>query len=271
MDIVQRNFFRIIKSGAFEDKDTLEPISPFKWRKLYKLVLSQNVLIPFAKGVNNYTQDKNLSLPIDLINEVKTKLIENKNTVNNRKINNKLIINFFRQRKYKSIVYKEKHSIDTSIETLNVLYLIIFNMNKMINSGLYFEGIIELGQFLRAKGQKVDFVKLEKWIYTLSLKRITQLQGYILITMFQFAPEELPFIHKETKRSKRHKNHTIAKLLKDNAKKQRLKEKKLSLVYNNNTIIKNIKYTYHYFYYAHIETIFNFFYNIIKNIVDIEE
>ncbi len=132
MDIVQRNFFRIIKSGAFEDKDTLEPISPFKWRKLYKLVLSQNVLIPFAKGVNNYTQDKNLSLPIDLINEVKTKLIENKNTVNNRKINNKLIINFFRQRKYKSIVYKEKHSIDTSIETLNVLYLIIFNMNKMI-------------------------------------------------------------------------------------------------------------------------------------------
>ena len=35
MDIVQRNFFRIIKSGAFEDKDTLEPISPFKWRKLY--------------------------------------------------------------------------------------------------------------------------------------------------------------------------------------------------------------------------------------------
>ena len=94
MDIVQRNFFRIIKSGAFEDKDTLEPISPFKWRKLYKLVLSQNVLIPFAKGVNNYTQDKNLSLPIDLINEVKTKLIENKNTVNNRKINNKLIINF---------------------------------------------------------------------------------------------------------------------------------------------------------------------------------
>ena len=44
MDIIQRNFFRLIRSGAFNDKSQIEVMSAFKWRRLYEIVMFQNVL-----------------------------------------------------------------------------------------------------------------------------------------------------------------------------------------------------------------------------------
>ena len=70
MDIIQRNFFKLIRSGAFNDKSVIEVMSPFKWRRLYEIVMFQNVLDYFVRGVNNNANDKNLNLPAELIEEI---------------------------------------------------------------------------------------------------------------------------------------------------------------------------------------------------------
>ncbi len=74
MDIIQRNFFKLIRSGAFNDKSTIEAMSSFKWRRLYEIVMFQNVLDYFVRGVNNNANDKNLNLPAKLIDEIQAKL-----------------------------------------------------------------------------------------------------------------------------------------------------------------------------------------------------
>jgi len=49
-------------------------MSPFKWRRLYEIVMFQNVLDYFVRGVNNIANDKNLNLPAELIEEIQKEL-----------------------------------------------------------------------------------------------------------------------------------------------------------------------------------------------------
>ena len=67
----------------------------------------------------------------------------------------------------------------------------------MLNRGINLDAIIRLGQFLRNKGDKVDFLKLEKWLSALHLQRMAQLQGSILIAVFGFEKDEIDFVKKE--------------------------------------------------------------------------
>ena len=182
MDIIQRNFFRLIRSGAFNDKSQIEVMSAFKWRRLYEIVMFQNVLDYFVRGVNNNANDKNLNLPDKLVEEIQAKLDlqeERRAGTQAGKVvgeETELSSSLLNKRFHK-IIYNEMHSIDTSVETLRMLQLIVFNTNAMLNRGINLDGIIRLGQFLRGKGDKVDFLKLENWLSSLHLQRMAQLQG----------------------------------------------------------------------------------------------
>ena len=47
MDIVQRNLFKLLRSGAFQSKEDIEPMSAFKWGRLYQLAVMHDI-IPFV-------------------------------------------------------------------------------------------------------------------------------------------------------------------------------------------------------------------------------
>ena len=65
MNIIQRNFFRLLRSGAFDENEPIEPMSPFKWRRLFQMVMAQRVVPVFAKGVANHNGDVGLNLPAE--------------------------------------------------------------------------------------------------------------------------------------------------------------------------------------------------------------
>ena len=54
-----------------------------------------------------------------------------------------------------------------------------------------------MGRFLRKKGDKVDFIKLESWFHKLGVNRMAQLHGSVLISLFGFHIDELPFMTSE--------------------------------------------------------------------------
>ena len=47
MDIIQRNLFSLLRSGAFQSTEDIEPMSAFKWGRLYQLAVMHNV-VPFV-------------------------------------------------------------------------------------------------------------------------------------------------------------------------------------------------------------------------------
>lgn len=270
MDVIQENFFKLLRSGAFNDKSVLEVMSAFKWRRLYQIVLVQNVLDYFVRGVNNYANDKQLNLPQILIDEIQTKLDEEqKRKASPIKIE---LSNRILKKKFEKIIINERHAMDTSIETLEMLKLIVFNTNAMLNHGISLEGIIKLGQYLRSKGDKVDFIKLEKWLIALHLRRIAQLQGSILINVFGFEQDEIQFVSKVEPAAFALTMKTISNLVKDNASEWNFKQNSMGFVQNNGKVFRrNLRRSYKYMNYAPIETASNFFNNFARSLSEIEE
>ena len=277
MDIIQRNFFKLIRSGAFNDKSVIEVMSPFKWRRLYEIVMFQNVLDYFVRGVNNIANDKNLNLPAELIEEIQKELDlqdgrnykhqGNKVTNNNTDLSSSLL-----NKKFHKIIYNELHSIDTSVETLDILKLIVSNTNAMLNHGINLDSIIKLGQYLRNKGDKIDFLKLEGWLSSLHLQRMAQLQGSILIAVFGFEKEEIDFVKKEEPIAYKLTIKIISNLVKDTAGEWHFRQKSAGFVQNNGKMLRrNLRRSYKYIKYAPLETTSNFINGFIKGLSEIEE
>lgn len=278
MDIIQRNFFKLIRSGAFNDKSTIEAMSSFKWRRLYEIVMFQNVLDYFVRGVNNNANDKNLNLPAKLIDEIQAKLDLQDEKQSSRQEDDKIIgddaelSNKWLNKRYHKIIYNEMHSIDTSTETLRMLQLIVFNTNAMLNRGINLDSIIRLGQFLRNKGDKVDFLKLEKWLSALHLQRMAQLQGSILIAVFGFEKDEIDFVKKEEPVAYKLTIKIISNLVKDTAGEWHFRQNSAGFVQNNGKMLRrNLRRSYKYISYAPIETTSNFINGFIKGLSEIEE
>lgn len=278
MDIIQRNFFKLIRSGAFNDKSTIEAMSSFKWRRLYEIVMFQNVLDYFVRGVNNNANDKNLNLPAKLIDEIQAKLDLQDEKQSSRQEDDKIIgddaelSNKWLDKRYHKIIYNEMHSIDTSTETLRMLQLIVFNTNAMLNCGINLDAIIRLGQFLRNKGDKVDFLKLEKWLSALHLQRMAQLLGSILIAVFGFEKDEIDFVKKEEPVAYKLTIKIISNLVKDTAGEWHFRQNSAGFVQNNGKMLRrNLRRSYKYISYAPIETTSNFINGFIKGLSEIEE
>ena len=47
MNIIQRNFFRLIRSGAFNTTEHIEPMSVYKWERLMQLTIMHQV-VPYV-------------------------------------------------------------------------------------------------------------------------------------------------------------------------------------------------------------------------------
>ena len=84
--------------------------------------------------------------------------------------------------------------VETVSNTLTLLYTLIQIARHVLSYGIPLQQLTDLGILLREAGDKVDFVKLQNWIDKLRLKRIAHLSGLMLISLFNFNEDEIPFI-----------------------------------------------------------------------------
>ena len=67
MNVITRNFFRLLRSGALNEYEPLEPMSAFKWDRLDQMVHAQHVSAAAQKGVRNHQYDEMMNIPERLI------------------------------------------------------------------------------------------------------------------------------------------------------------------------------------------------------------
>uniref|UniRef100_A0AB33IU06 Uncharacterized protein n=1 Tax=Prevotella sp. GTC17254 TaxID=3236794 RepID=A0AB33IU06_9BACT len=232
MDIIKRNLFAELRIQHFASNEQLEPMSRFKQQRLGALLAN-----------------------IDYDNEGKT-------TMSTPILNRRL----------RHIQEGERHAIDASMDTLDLLKIIVSNVNATINSGIPIKGIVALGQFLRTRGDKVDFIKLEQWLRKLHISRMAQLQGSILIQFFGFEIAEIPFVEFLEKDSLKLMNRTITHTESHQKEEWHFRQDKTGFVHNNPTLLRrNIRKSIHYIKFAPIETISNFIGNFARSLSEIEE
>lgn len=270
--VIERNFFRLVRAGAFNDNEAIEPMSRFKWRRLFEMVEKQNVLPEFVKGAARHGLESYVAIPAELTEMAQQQLAARKPAPRTDVRNFPEMNNRFLDRRLRKLIDNEHHSIDTSVESLELLRIIVENSCNMLSNGISLHGIIRLGQYLRNKGDKVDFVKLDNWLEVLHLVRMAQLQGSVLIAVFGFEKDEVPFVHKEEKDAYAMAVRSITNLANDTA--EEALEKGSDGEYRSNTsrkLRRNLSRSMRYYGFAPIETASSFLGKIGKSLKEMDE
>ncbi len=76
MDIITRNFFRLLRAGVFGEKEEIEPMSAWKWRQLYQYSMMHGISALLYDGVEQCDNQFYLQLPEDLRENWKKSTLE---------------------------------------------------------------------------------------------------------------------------------------------------------------------------------------------------
>lgn len=77
MNIIERNFFRLLSSGAFNSAVEVEPMSAWKWRQVFKMSVDNHVEVLTFKGMKNCSNQFFMRLPEQLSHDWEAVAIEN--------------------------------------------------------------------------------------------------------------------------------------------------------------------------------------------------
>ena len=263
MNIITRNFFRLLRSGALNEYEPMEPMSAFKWRRLDQMVHAQHVERAALKGIKNHQFDEMMNIPEDLANQTPD---------NSAHQEEPRLSNHYLNFRLSRIENAERHAIDTNVDALNVLKIIVGNVSSMLNHGTMLSSIIELGSYLRNKGDKVDFVKLDTWLGKLQLRRMAQLQGSMLMSVFNFEQDELPFVRHVEAAANKLVLRSVTHSASDTAEEWHFRQLSSGFVQNNSALLRrNLRRSLRYITYAPLETVSNFFNNFARSLQEIEE
>ena len=191
---IQENFTILLRAGAFGIIDEpLKPMSSFKWNKLISTAKKLGICGYIVAGAQLLKDDP--LLPPDINIPIQKERFEYPETA---------LYGFLSSRRYRKISEQEKHNIDCSTETLHFLHLLVANIDLIITKDMSITGIIAVGEYLRTKGHRVDFVKLNQWITRLGIAQVASFIGHMLIELFDFETEELEFMTRTYKKPLTH-------------------------------------------------------------------
>ena len=273
MDIIKRNFFRLLMSGALGENEPLEPMTTFKWNRLVQMIKAQDVVAIAIEGIAHHADDEGNNIPAELVAELSASDSSSGDVrFDYSHLDVPELSNSFLDNRLKRIFNDERHAIDTNIESLRLLRILVDNVQTILNNGMSLGGILSLGKFLRTRGGKVDFVKIDNWLEKLHMRRMAQLQGSILIKVFNFEQDEVPFVTNIEPATWKIIMRTIDNQAVDTAQEWHFKQTKSGFVQNNSTVLRrNLRRSLRYITYAPIETTSNFVNNLARSLSEIEE
>ena len=159
-EIIFTNLFSQLRNEFFGEENTLVALSPYKQHKL-------DTLRKHIDNVGEYSAAEVYSFESQ-----------------------------HQERWRRKVVEEERHAIDTSVETLDFRNILIYNISLIERGTPSVHGIISMGLYLRQKGHLVDFVKFEAWIHRLRISGMVSLLSSLLLQLFNFEPDELPYRYK---------------------------------------------------------------------------
>ena len=90
MELTERNFIRLLCCGIFGSDDTIEPMSYWKWQRLFRMSLNHGVSALVYDGIEKHNGDFGMNIPDDIRDSWKTNVKEieqfSRNTIGSTEI-----------------------------------------------------------------------------------------------------------------------------------------------------------------------------------------
>lgn len=276
INIIQRNFFRLLRSGAFESKEQIEPMSVYKWQKLFQLSLMHDVAGFAYDGLMRckdqffvHLTDSQWKQWENTINDMR-KSPHNDDGEDDEFLRADHLTNPILNRKLQSILDDE----NSDIKSRRMLLMIIRVSRHILNEGLPVRQLIELGTFLRTDGNGCDATMLEQWIKSLKLQPVARLEASLLIMLLGFSREEISFVGDKDDKNLGHIAQDLIEFTNTRAKDFYFSQDEGNIFVhtsNGSAMLWHIRRSARYFRYYPSETLTNFFASFAHSLSHIEE
>jgi hypothetical protein len=276
INIIQRNFFRLLRSGAFESKEQIEPMSVYKWQKLFQLSLMHDVAGFAYDGLMRckdqffvHLTDSQWKQWENTINDMR-KSPHNDDGEDDEFLRADHLTNPILNRKLQSILDDE----NSDIKSRQMLLMIIRVSRHILNEGLPVRQLIELGTFLRTDGNGCDATMLEQWIKSLKLQPVARLEASLLIMLLGFSREEISFVGDKDDKNLGHIAQDLIEFTNTRAKDFYFSQDEGNIFVhtsNGSAMLWHIRRSARYFRYYPSETLTNFFASFAHSLSHIEE
>ncbi len=193
-DIISSNFFCLLASGAFQEKDPIRPMSNYKWKQLFRLAANHEVTDYIVRGMELRKDEFFLQQPLGLHEKWKTELTTENTDEEETDTENQLtapdhLTNPLLNHAFQQILEDDS----TTEETHRMMMMLTSIVRYLMNEGFPVRHLVELGLMLRRQGERVDYVTLQNWLEKVRMTKMSSLAGILLIHLFNFSAEEIPF------------------------------------------------------------------------------
>lgn len=274
MNIIQRNFFRLIRCGEFKKQEQIEPMSVSKWNKVYQLALMHQVIPSVYAGIEQCKDQFFLHLTEKQMKDWEKANMEatqtNKQEEESELLRADHLTNPLLNKKLQAILDDEK----SDFATRKLLLIIIHITRHILNEGVPVYNLVQLGKYLTAEGHRVDFLTLNQWLKKLGFTPMAQLEGALLIQMFGFSKEEIPFLVEEPDKRVEQIAQELTEFTNTRAEEFYFSQDSDSVFVhtsNSSAILSHIRRSAQYFRYLPSETLTNFFASFAHSLSHIEE
>lgn len=269
MNIIQRNFFRLLRCGAFQTTEVLEPMSVHKWSKLYQLATVHGVQSYVYQGLKSCQDQFNLHLTEAQWKQWLTAKENDEDNDEDELLRPDKLTNPLLNRQLQNILDDEQSDINTR----RMLIRIISIARRILNEGLPLKLLIELGLTLRANNSKADYEVLGSWLKKLHFEQMAQLEATLLMDLFGLEAKDIPFAESDADR----KTIVVAKELAEytNIRQDFYFSQGSDSIFvhtsNGGALINHIKRSARYMRFIPSEAFTNFFASFAHSLTHIEE
>lgn len=264
MDIIQRNFLRLLRLGAFDEREPAEPMTEWKWDRLYQLSRIHGITPWIADGLRKSEDDFFIQLPPTLRqrfyddNTPRTEPREPQE-LTNPLLNNKL--------------QKLAEEAGTEDPTFNLLTDIIAIARNILTQGISLRQLVGLATCLRTTGDNVMYDVLTAWTAQLHLEQMAQLEGALLMELFHFRADQIPFTHAAITDKTKRVVTDIFSMTEKNAADWYFTQGESIFVRSSdsNAMMWHVKHSARYMRYYPTEAVTNFLSNFAHSMSHIEE
>ena len=200
MNIVQRNFYRLIRNGIFGHQELIEPMSVFKWSKLFQLAIMHEVVQQVWEGLQHSKNQFMLHLTSqqwELWEKTVNEYAEKAETEEDVFLRADHLTNPVLNHQLQTIL-DDEHS---DVSTRQLLLTIIHVARHILNEGVPVRQLVELGTCLYQQHEHIDFEMLQRWMKRLRFEQMAQLEGAMLVQMFGFDAADIPKKKKKMKKN----------------------------------------------------------------------
>lgn len=244
------NIIQLLKAGAFGFTDgDIKKMSPHKWRTLRYVAETLGVL-PYCEAQLRAVAPALMSSDTDAATGFPV-----------YDVNNAQLFNHWTNKRYEHIRDEEMSRISSlsvtnesgeAEATLRLLDILVMNADYIITKDIDMKGIIALGVHLQRYHEAIDFDMLDNWLARIGILQLSSFQANILVSVFGFKEEYIPFLKKRTKNSDKNARRSLIRCINLALQKHSFSNKmRLSLALN--------------------ETISHRFFSAISLVTDIEE